>query len=190
MITLLVTGRGSHCMYQLVSYHAKRSLPQRSPNSDQKWLRHCRLMISHTSRFRNVLQVLPRKLTWQGKIQHLKMHLPLRMGIFYCHVSFQESTHEKDYDCYFILPRCAFPNPKSLGCIGFLAGSATKKTLPYVAHTQKHPKLCMVLLSPKRCNKHMPHIAPPLLWVTQGIILIELLYVHLSSFTACAMHIS
>ena len=45
VITLLVTGRGPHCMYQLVSYHVKRS-----PNSDQKWLRHCRLMISHTSK--------------------------------------------------------------------------------------------------------------------------------------------
>ena len=37
----------------------------------------------------NCLNILPRKLTWQWKIHHLKMYSLLEMGISQCHVSFQ-----------------------------------------------------------------------------------------------------
>ena len=37
----------------------------------------------------------PRKLTWQWKIHLLKMYFLLKMGIFQCHVSFQECTPKK-----------------------------------------------------------------------------------------------
>ena len=33
--------------------------------------------------------LLPRKLTWQWEIHHLKMYFLLKLGIFQCHVSFQ-----------------------------------------------------------------------------------------------------
>lgn len=58
-----------------------------------------------------------------------------------------------DCDCYFIIPRCAFPNPKSLGRIGFLVGSigsATKNSAIRCAQPEK----CQIMHGPtftKRC---------------------------------------
>ena len=36
----------------------------------------------------------PRKLTWQWKMQHLKMCFLLKIGIFQCHVGFQGFNHD------------------------------------------------------------------------------------------------
>ncbi len=37
----------------------------------------------------------PRKLTWQWKHNHLKMHFLLKIGIFQCHVRFQGCSPQK-----------------------------------------------------------------------------------------------
>ena len=60
--------------------------PPAASTKAQGWEGHAKSILTGT---------VPRKLTWQWIIHHLKMHFLLKMEIFQCHVSFQGCNWEK-----------------------------------------------------------------------------------------------